>query len=338
MLVYKITDYAALTGAAADTAADVLEIIDVSDTTMDPTGTNKKITLDEIEAAITKAGLDLPVVAASAPAAGFTRLFAKSSGGRAMPAFIGPSGVDSKLQPHLGANRMRQWVPLCGSTTALVYGCTAPTATGTATAATKATTNLHQFVERVDYLVTTAATTAVAGFRTSSGTAAGLSIYRGNAAKIGGFHYVVRWGPATGVTTSTRRAFVGLQASTAAPTDVQPSSLLNIIGMGWDAADTNVQIMHNDGTGTATKVDCGFARASADRTSIYELELFAAPNASSVGWKVTELATDSTASGTITTDLVANTTAIYPIGYASVGGTSSVVGISLMGMYVETDY
>lgn len=40
----------------------------------------------------------------------------------------------------------------------------------------------------------------------------------------------------------------GFDAAVTAPTDVQPSTILNIIGMGWDAADANIQIMHNDGS------------------------------------------------------------------------------------------
>jgi len=335
----KISALTAITGANT-ASGDLLVLVDVSDTTMAVSGTDKKITRDEAALAVVQGGLLIPEVASPVtPPADHVRLFGRDVGGRTMLAQVGPSGLDTTLQPHNGRNRVRRWSGVAGSTTPLADGCVIPTAVGTATAKTRATTNLHQVIEGIEYLVTAASTTAVAGFRTASLTTSGISVYRGNASNIGGFHYICRWGPATGVTTGTRRAFVGLSATGAtAPTDVNPSTLLNIIGMGWDAADTNVQIMHNDGAGTATKVGCGFARASADRTSIYELDLFCVANGSTVTWTVTELATGSTASGTISTDLVANTTAIAPVGYCSVGGTSSVVGLMLGQLYLETDF
>ncbi len=44
-----ITGHTAITGAAVDTAADLIEIVDVSDPTDETTGTNKSMTADEVE-------------------------------------------------------------------------------------------------------------------------------------------------------------------------------------------------------------------------------------------------------------------------------------------------
>jgi len=109
--------------------------------------------------------------------------------------------------------------------------------------------------------------------------------------------------------------------------------------MGYDAADTNLQIMSNDGTSTATKVDLGasFPVPTTDRSKVYELALFAAPNGSTVQYEVTDLGTGAKATGTISTDLPSSTTFLTPRGYCSVGGTSSVIGITLFSLYVETD-
>ena len=87
---------------------------------------------------------------------------------------------------------------------------------------------------------------------------------------------VWRWGPATGVTNASHRAFAGMRNTIAAPTDVDPSTLTNICGMGYDAADTNIQFMHNDGAGRATKIDLGaaFPKPNADRTAVYEIAMF----------------------------------------------------------------
>lgn len=205
--------------------------------------------------------------------------------------------------------------------------------TGTATTANFATTNLHTSMRRVDYLVTTAAATAVAGFR-----GAAANFWRGNAAGLGGFHLVTRFGIATGGALATKRAFCGMRASTAAPTDSEPSAQTSIIGVGYDAADANWFVMHNDGAGIATKVNTGVTRPSADRQGVFEIALFCPPNAAFVRYEFTRLDTGEFFTGEAATDLPPNTTALNPYAYASVGGTSSVVGITLFGLYVETDY
>ena len=211
------------------------------------------------------------------------------------------------------------------------------TATGTATTANVSTTNLHTYMRRLDYLVTTASATAVAGLRNNALQWTLGAPSAGN----GGFHMIMRWGPATGVATATHRAFAGMRGSVAAPTDVNPSTLTNLCGMGYDAADTNIQFMYNDGSGTATKVDLGasFPKPTADRTTVYEVALFAPPGTTqSLSYEVRNLGTGALATGTVTTDLPATTQLLAPYAYMSVGGTSSVIGLSLMSLYIETDF
>lgn len=288
-------------------------------------------------ATITTGQAIIPVSTPTAAAASTYKLFAKSVGGRIMPAFIGPSAQDSLLQPHIARNSVAYIQAAGNSTTITNVGTAALTVTGTATAANVATTNVYTRIRILESLVTVAATTAVAGFYQ------GAAQYTlGGATAYGGFHLVTRFGPSTGVTTATRRLFVGMSASVAAPTDVNPSTLVNMMGVGYDAADTNMQFMHNDASGTATKIDLGasFPRPSADRTKMYELDIFAAPNADNdFSYTVTDLGTGAVASGTVTgTDVPAVTTLLAFRGYSSVGGTSSVTGIALADMYIETDF
>jgi len=266
------------------------------------------------------------------PAAGGLSVYGKTLGGYSRVAYLPPNAVESFLQPALHS-RMISWVrPIVGTAAPSTFGLGA-TATGTQTAATWAITNQHQSSQRNEYLVTVASTSAVAGVR--AGT---INCWIGSAAGLGGFLFNARWGPATGVATATARAFFGLRAATGAPTDVQPSSLVSMIGMGWDAADTNIQMMHNDSAGTATKIDLGasFPVPSADRTAVYEITIGCLPNASSVDYLVTDVTSGATASGTISTDLPANTAGLGYLGYCSVGGTSSVIGLALMRVYLET--
>jgi hypothetical protein len=276
--------------------------------------------------------LELTASNPTAPAANKVRVFARNVGGRIMPAFVGPSGLDTSLQASLARNNVSFVRPQGNGTVIAGVGLTL-TAAGTATAANVATTNLHTAMRRIEYLVTTAATTAVAGFRHAA-----AQWFMGSGA-LGGFHFVCRFGPATGSAANTaRRGFVGLSASVAAPTDVNPSTLANIIGVGCDSTDANYFIMHKTGTATATRVDTGIAKSATDRTKVFELAMFCPPGGTSVQFEFTDLTTGVVFRHTATTNLPAATTLLAPSGYYSVGGVSSVIGMALMSLYIETDY
>lgn len=329
----KISGLTQLTGAASVATVDEFVLVDKSDTTMAASGTDKRITAADLA---TNLLAQVPEYAdgsqPASPSAGVS-LFARVRANRRQPAFVGPSGLDSILQPSVAHNCV-SWVRPNGNSTTLSQMGLALTATGTATAKNIASTNLNTSMRGMDYLVTSASTTAVAGWRGNAS-----QFWFGNAAGLGGFFFACRWAPATGQATTTSRAFCGLKSSTSAPTDAQPSAGTNILGMGWDAADTNAQFMCNDGSGTATKVDLGgsFAVPTTNYPTVYELCMFVAPNTSTVYWEVRDLATGAVATGTATTDLPSNTTFLNPWAYCSVGGTSSVIGITLFGLYIETD-
>lgn len=90
------------------------------------------------------------------------------------------------------------------------------------------------------------------------------------------------------------------------------SSLINCFGVGSDSEDTNLQIYHNDGTGTCTKIDLG-ANFPANRTAgsafttVYSIELFNAPNTTSILYRVTNKETGIVAQGALSSDLPAIT-------------------------------
>lgn len=270
--------------------------------------------------------------AITAPSAGNTTMFARSYGGRGMFGGCDPSGDTHLFQPLITDGSQGWWIPVSGVAAPTAIGHAAPTATGTNTLIAIASTNRFTRMKRTTYLVTTAATTAVAGFRGANVVTVG-----GNAAGDGGFFFVCRWGPSTGVATATTRALVGLRSS-AAPSDVNPSGLTSLVGMGWDNGDTNIQFMNNDAAGAATKTDLGtsFPRPNADNTSAYEIVMFSPPGTTqSVSYQITNLINGAVATGTKTTDLPTTTLLMGPYAYISVGGTSSVIGIALMGMYLS---
>ena len=273
-------------------------------------------------------------VSLTVPAPGGVRLIGRTEVGRTLPAFLSQDGVVRDLHTSLARTAPLIWKGQYGATALSAIGGAAPIAIGTATVAAIATTNLFSMSPRLEYLVAVAATNAVAGFRSVST----MVSVGGTAAGLGGFHFVGRWGPAIGVATATCRAFFGMANSTSSPTDVEPSTSVSCAAMGWDAADTNVQMMINDGTGTCTKVDLGaaFPVPTTDRTALYELVLYSPKGTTqSLAWMVTDLISGATANGTATTDLPTAATLLAPRAWMSTGGTSSVIGIAVTTVHLD---
>lgn len=237
------------------------------------------------------------------------------------------------LDPRVGINPLKQkiksLIPKAGGNGFDSNGFIGGSVSGTLTAASKALTNRQTKTSRVESLVTVAATTAIAGYRLAS-----AEFVRGNAAGVGGFYYCNEFGPATGCATATNRMFVGLRALTTARTDTEPSADVNVLGVGWDAADANIQMLCNDGASTCTKTDTGIAVPTVDRTSWYRLEMWCDPNDTTVYYLLTDMTSGVTFSGNFgTTNIPANNAYLCPHWTMSVGGTSSVIGIAIGMLY-----
>lgn len=281
-------------------------------------------------------GLPLPLDTQSSnpstPASGGL-LFGTAAWAKPSLRWLNSDGAYSLLQSHLATNGVVLWQASGSSTGITNMGNQAMGSTGTATAAAWAGTVYGQ-VRKIEYLVTVASTTAVAGLRGPN-----TQWYRGDAAGRGGFHFVGVGGPALGCTNSSHRFYMGFRATNAAPTDADPSGFLNCVGIGYDSADTELQILHNDAAGSATKVALGasFPKPTADRSVLYAASFYCPANASYIDYTVQEMVSGAVASGRITTDLVPNTTALCPHISMSVGGVSSTVGIAFSKFYLEQD-
>lgn len=269
------------------------------------------------------------------PPANNVTVFARKVGGRMMLAVGGPSGLDTSLQPHLGRNKVKRHIPQGNSATAVEAAGITLTATGTATAGTVGVATLQQAISRILYAVTTAAATAVAGGYMN----AAQHFIGSPGGKIGGFHFIWRFGPSHGAAANTtRRGFCGFTSGVAAPTDADPSTQTNVLGVGCDAADTTWHFMHRNGTGTVLKVNTGISKSAADFTEAFELAMFCPPGGTSVQMTFTDLTTDVVAAYEATGSLPTATTLLAPRAFFSVGGTSSAIGLAHMGLYIETDY
>lgn len=167
----------------------------------------------------------------------------------------------------------------------------------------------------------------------TAGNAAGmvesaLTKVRGDVAGVGGFHAEIVFIAGSNVTG--HQCFVGLQGGTAVIAG-DPSSLANIIGMGYDAADSaggNWQFFTNDASGTASKYDLPLAPRNPN--NLYRLTIDAASNGSGVDVKVEDLSAGVTVhTTTYTTDIPAATQYLGVRANIRTGTTTTIAAIEV---------
>ena len=279
-------------------------------------------------ATLTLPGTQNPAV----PSPDYGTIFIKKIAGRAMAAQIGPSGLDTTLQANLGGNKVALWMPPGGSTTVPgVFGMAALTATGTATSRTIATTNLLTRMTRLGY-VSAATAAALAGAREAV-----AKFTTGAGPGLGGFFARYRFGVSDVATVAGARMFVGLDALTAAPTNIDPSTKVNCVGVGQIAASNNLQIIYGNAT-AKTPIDLGANFPANTNTDAYELNLFSPP-AGGVHWHVRRLNTAFEASGFLpSTETPVATQLLCHQLWRCNNATALAVGLDVCGIYIETDH
>jgi hypothetical protein len=210
------------------------------------------------------------------------------------------------------------------STTAITEGGVTLSATASTLAPGVAATNFAAKQIRLRYYATVVSTGRYTGLR---GSALLWFLH-------GGFRFVCDFNISDTAFSSSCQQFYGMAGQT---TDlgyggvslVQVSTLTNLIGVGSDAADTNLQIIHNDATGTATKIDLGVAfpanrTAGAAMTTVYSVILYNAPASANVIYRVTNNETGAIATGTISTDLPATSQGLNVFASRSMGSGGGV--------------
>jgi hypothetical protein len=251
--------------------------------------------------------------------------------GRPMLATRSAIGAPAPLGPWAGSFRGHAAIPQTGVGTVTTYGFAALTAVPGFTARSINSTNLFTRARRVGLV-----STAVAGNVTSvRGGAGQLLIGNGT---LGGFVTTIRFGCSDAATVAGARQFVGISSSLVAPTNVEPSTLLNCVGVGHGAANTNLFIYSGTAVAAATPIDLGASfPANTLSTDWYELILYAAPAGTNVQYRVNRLNTGATASGTIlAANLPNNTQVLNPLWmWRTNGATSLAVGLDFGGAYYE---
>lgn len=265
-----------------------------------------------------------------APGAGTLNIYNQPSAGRQMLRAIGPSGLDTIVQPALFGNGVLMLSPNTTSNMDTI-GTVAPTTVGTMSTPVLTSTSLRTSSRRSQVL-SAATANSVAAIRIAY-----ASVWRGSSAGLGGFFFRTRF--ATGSSVATQRLIVGLtSATTAIATTQDPQALTNCVFLGNGTGDTNLQIMANDGSGTCQKVDLGANFPSFTAEQVIDVTFFCAANSSTIGYSVTLLNDGSTATGTLSgSELPVNSTFLAPHVYMNNGGTAAAVTLDIMKLYIETD-
>jgi hypothetical protein len=275
----------------------------------------------------------------SAPASSKNLLYARAIAGRMMFKQIGPTSQTATFQPFLARNKVGYWMPPGNATTLPeVFGYTGPTTVGTVTAANVAVTNTFTRMRRLS-LISVATAGGLSSFRVAT-----AQITLGDGQGNGGFYKIIRFGCSDPATVAGARQFCGISATTSAPTNVEPNTLLNCIGIGHGAADTNLSIFYG-GTIAQTPIalNSNFP-ANTLTADPYELALFSPPNQfATVYYEVTNIGTGNVATGVINGDGIAEvlpppaTLLTYSWNYRTNNATLLSVGLDVMSDYIETD-
>jgi Protein of unknown function (DUF2793) len=279
-------------------------------------------------------GGNLKLLGTSDPAAptGGLLLYAKTIAGRVLPKVIGPSGIDTALQTGLHGNSIFLMAPS--------HSTIAPTVTGGALTSvatishqqTFASANPWQATRRTRFQTTTTAGNA-SGVRTAYG-----QWFFGNAAGFGGFFFRAQFG--MNINLQGGQKFCGLAfAATALGGD--PSTFVNMCGMGYDAADLatgNWKFMRNDGTGAATKVDLG-VDAARNTTHGFDLIMHAKPNSAELFVRIVNIHTGVIVLDTsYTTDIPAVHSPLTFKCEVRNGAVAAIDNIEIAKAYIESDY
>ena len=332
--------------ATAPTAGQALIATSATTATWQTLAGGGDVTLAGVQTLTNKTVTDpiLPeTVSPTTPPAASVKLFGRSKGGRMMAAQIGPSGLDTALQPFLGSNKIAMWSH-SGNSTAI----TAPTLfllnmahvagnqEGAATARNlTAATNILNGVRRLGH-VTTGAINLSVGIRQLI-----TQWFRGDATTKGGFFMTARFGYNTAA--AGNRGFVGFSSNvgaftiTADPSATGTASTAICIGLGFDAADTNWQVFARTATGNAvTKTDTGIAKPVAN--NFYEVAIFSAPEATTVSLAIQDLSTGAIYQLSTSTALPPQNQLMSQRVWGNTGTSASILGLDTSLMYIETDY
>lgn len=280
----------------------------------------------------------------SAPASGILRTYSKLISGRMLPKWIGPSGTDTTFQAGLYGNRVIMFLPSTGTTgtgSGTSFG-PAWTSNGTVSHPTPASTApaISNQMKRTRYANVVTTTNQQLGPRFNA--ASERTIWRGNAAGLGGFFFVARFivelYPA-----STVRIFAGLAGTNSTSVAISDTVINDVCGLWHDTTDpssgaNSFNFVTRD-TSTTTKQSIALSNAIAAGNS-YDFYMFCPPNGSTIYYRLDDIVNAATYEGSTSTTLPTSTTFLQPQVQMSNGTANTTVTTTAIGVasiYIESD-
>jgi len=269
------------------------------------------------------------VPGAAAPTSGLVT-FAQDFAGRPALSVIAPGSPQVLMQAAFLRCRPAYWLPMGGSTNMANIGIGFNP--GSPTARNVGTVSFFTSHRRIGYLTPA---TANANVNARAGSAADRLYFIGTTPRTGGFLQVWRIG--TALYANDARCFFGMLSNSGAYGSASPSSLTDMIGIGFDAGDTTWSIYCNDGGGVPSKITlpAGFP-CNTNNVDVIEFAMRVAPGTQRVDWQVTNLTTGVVATGNMITDLPIEIP-LQPHLNVTNGPSAAAAGVDLMLMYIETE-
>ena len=261
------------------------------------------------------------------PGPGTTVIYGRTVAGRSLPKYIGPSGLNSPLQPAIFQNSLWLVQPNTTSSVSSIGGSV--TSTGTISTITPASNTFG--------LCSGFASGATAGSTAGTGQTVSPLNTSSTAITNGGFFFVCRlWYPdanyGTGATGS--RHFVGVTDQTMAVSVGADNPAGSRIGfaMSTNLAETNWMFTTRNGT-AETRVDTGVVFAV---NNLYDFYIFISAGSTTVSWRIDNLSTGSITEGSTTSTLPAAATYMRA-GFQLATLTTAARNVRMKKIYVETD-
>jgi hypothetical protein len=248
---------------------------------------------------------------------------------------LGPTGATGAQGPagtDLAGSRKRIWeVNGAGSTVTTLLGWDSLTTSGTATARSLGSGSLGDSIPFLSYV-------------TAAGAGSGSQVhhprdfcYLGNASGRGGFTFSLRFRMESANSPANFRCFFGLFARVTIG-NVEPDTLLDLIGVGSKAGDANLSLINNDNAGTATVTTLGANFPAKTTDNVYELVLTSVANSGTISYTLTDMGTGNQATGSVSSNIPNNTTFLSWVAWCNNGSTASAASMGLMQAIGETRY
>lgn len=285
------------------------------------------------------AGTNLFIDTSPTTPTGGVVIYAVKRANRRMLGWKTPTGRTERFSPWLGSNNRYEYSAVVNATTYSTYGCPTFTVGQAAVQAALTNTNFLTTQKRNQQTLATAAAIL-------SQTSPQFMAFRAPGNGGGGFHMCWRFGIVALPTDG--KLFCGMTGHATTPqtaTNVNPSTLLNCIGLAKDSsATTTLKFLMGGSTANSisgTLTNTGTMTGIAN--TFWQVEIFCKAADTGFGWRVTrtsstgvETVDEGTSTGTAGTQMPADNMPLAPMLYMA--NTSAVtITMNFSQFFLETD-